>query len=300
MGEAKRRKAQDPNYGRPVRGLIMTSAIVPHGNGLTVAGGIDPHQLRYALLFWDKLVWPTNNLMHAAGDQDTEFLETTRILERPRYTFAGGPISAEPFVRTQLEEFRKRDGTDNGIWDLCQNTSILLSSAGEAIDSKGLGLELIEAIPVPDKEVPLNEILEFKRKRNDEFVALRAELDNLGSALNSAENPALELKRTIDQIDKACADTLRICSEWQFPVRLSNQKMALDLKPFEVLAGGVAASFLASAASMSMTKTVLAGMGGAIAGARSAFKITGDIGLQGIRRRRSPFAYVAHAHRELF
>jgi hypothetical protein len=56
--------------------------------------------------------------------------------------------------------------------------------------------------------------------------------------------------------------------------------MALDLKPFEVLAGGVAASFLASAAAMSTTQTVLAGIGGAVADAKSAFKVTADIGLQ--------------------
>ena len=166
--------------------------------------------------------------------------------------------------------------------------------------TKGLGLELIEAIPLPDKDVPLNEILEFKLKRNDEFVALRTELDSIGSALNSAENSASELQRAVGHIDKACADALRVCGEWQFPVRLSNQKMALDLKPFEILAGGVAGVFIASALPMSTTQIVLGGLGGAVAGAKSAFKITGDIGLQSIRRRRSPFAYVAHAHKELF
>jgi len=68
--------------------------------------------------------------------------------------------------------------------------------------TKGLGLELIEAIPLPDKDVPLNEILEFKLKRNDEFVALRTELDSIGSALNSAENSASELQRAVGHIDK--------------------------------------------------------------------------------------------------
>lgn len=300
MGEARRRKAQDPSYGHPIRGLILTSAILPVENGVVMTGSVDPHQLRHALLFWDKLVWPSNNLVHLGGDPDTDFLEAARILERPRYTFAGGQISVEPFVRSQLEEFRKRDDAGKGIWDLCQNTATLLSAVGEATDNNGLGLELIEAIPVPDKDVPLNEILEFKRKRNDEFVALRAELDSLGSKLNAAGDSEAELQGPIARVDKACADALKIASEWQFPVHLSNQKMALDLKPFEVLAGAVATSLIASAAALTTTQTVLAGIGGAIAGAKSAFKVTGDIGLRSMRKRPSPFAYVAHVHKELF
>jgi hypothetical protein len=57
MGEARRRQKGDPNYGRPIRGLILGSAI-PQEDGFTVASGIDPQGLRHALLFWDQLVWP--------------------------------------------------------------------------------------------------------------------------------------------------------------------------------------------------------------------------------------------------
>jgi hypothetical protein len=298
MGEAKRRKAQDPSYGRPIRGLVMTS-IVPRENGVRVHGSLDPHALRHALLFWDKLVWPSNNLIDVTSGQDIVYLEAAKILERPRYSLSGS-IDVESIVRSQLEEFKKREAAENGVWDLCQNSSLLLEASGEMIPGGGLGIELVDAIPVPDKDVPLNEILEFKRKRNDEFTALRTELDSLGRAINTAQDPAAELKRTIAQIDKSCADVLRVSGEWQFPIRLSNQKMALDLKPFEVLAGGIAAATLASSAALSTTYTVLSGIGGAVLAAKSAIKITGDIGLQGIKRRMSPFAYVADVHTKLF
>ena len=51
MGESKRRKAQDPSYGRPIRGLILTSQIVLKENSVRVHGSLDPRELRYALLF---------------------------------------------------------------------------------------------------------------------------------------------------------------------------------------------------------------------------------------------------------
>jgi hypothetical protein len=52
----------------------------------TYTAGLDPHELRHALLFWDKLVWPMNNIVRVGADQDIEFLETSKILERPPYT----------------------------------------------------------------------------------------------------------------------------------------------------------------------------------------------------------------------
>jgi uncharacterized protein DUF6236 len=300
VGEARRREAQEPSYGEPIRGLIMTATIVKEPEGTRVHGSIDDQQLRYALLFWDKLVWPSNNLIYAAGNQDSQFLEAAKILERPRYNFISSVDPAEPFVRSQLEEFKKRDATQKGIWDLCQRTAVLLASAGDATNANGLGVELIQAIPVPDKDVPLNEILEFKRKRHAEFIALRVELDSLSLKLASMENAAAELQEKIKYVDAACANALRVCSEWQFPVRLSSQKMALDIKPFELIAGGIGGALAANSANLSATAIVLAGIGGAVAAAKSALKLTADITLQGIKRRSSPFAYVAHAHSELF
>jgi Family of unknown function (DUF6236) len=146
--------------------------------------------------------------------------------------------------------------------------------------------------------VPLNEILEFKERRNDEFLNLRAEVDSLGSKLIAAGRT--EIDSALTDIDKACADVLRVSSEWQFPVRLANLQMALDLKPFEVLAGGIGASWVASVAGLSTTEITLAGILKAAHSARSAFKITSGIGLQSIKRRKSPFAYVAQIHKEVF
>ncbi|MGJ4889881.1 DUF6236 family protein [Bradyrhizobium sp. HKCCYLRH3099] len=300
MGESKRRKQQDPSYGKPIRGLIITSEIIKGPEGTRVSASIESQQLRYALLFWDKLVWPSNNFIFAAGNSDTKFLETTGVLERPRYNFVSSTDTAEPFVRSQIQEFQKRESTGKGIWDLCQNTGVLLASAGETTHFGGLGIELIRAIPVPDKDVPLNEILEFKRKRHAEFEALRTEIDALGARLVSASDSAAELRELTKHIDKACGDALRVSSEWQFPVRLASKKMALDLKPFELVAGALGGVLGADYMNMSTSQTILAGIVGTVAAAKSALKFTSDIGLQSIRKPRSPFSYVAQAHSELF
>jgi len=101
----------------------------------------------------------------------------------------------------------------------------------------------------------------------------------------------------MDLVDKACVDALKISSEWQFPVRLSNQKATFDLKPFEVIAAGASAYF--GAAAMGFSQAALAALGASALAAKSSWKISGDIGWRGLKRRLGPFAYVARIGSEL-
>ncbi|WP_108519331.1 DUF6236 family protein [Bradyrhizobium algeriense] len=298
MGDAKRRKKTDPSYGRPVRGLVLTCPIEPLQNGFSIkSANLDPQDLRHALLFWDELVWPTNNLIAIGSGPEAEFLEEAGILTRPLYVFASAK-NAEPLILSQLQAFKERDGAKNSTWDICQNSSILLSASADAVTDAGIQMELLNAIPVPDKDVPLNEILEFKRRRNDEFVALRGEIDNLVQCINSAGDPRAELERKITHLDMACADALKISAEWQFPVRLSSQKTTLDLKPFEIVAGGLAGYL--GAAPLGLSSDVLAGVCGAAMAAKSILNIKADIGWRSLKPRATPFAYVARFNKELF
>jgi hypothetical protein len=299
MGEAKRRKASDPNFGRPTRGLIITCPIEPLPNGLIIKStNIEPHELRHAILFWDKLVFPSNNLFHIASSPDFEFLESAGVLERPRYVFESA-TNAEPLIKSQFLAFKEREARPKELWDICQNSAALIRGNPDEISPDGgLRLELLNAIPIPDKDVPLNEVLEFKRKRNDEFLAFRSKIDEFVATINSSGDPIQELQRRIIEVDQACADALKVSSEWQFPVHLSNQKATFELRPFEIIAGGIAGYLGASA--MELSQAALAATGGAALGAKSMLKISADIGWRGLRRRRSPFAYAAEIGKGLF
>ncbi len=301
MGEAKRRRQTDRNFGKPTRGLILTCPIDPTSEtGFTIrSASLDPHELRYALLFWDRLVWPKNKVIHIGSDPSVEFLEQAKVLTRPQYNVSGTISGPAPLIISQAQAFRDLDADPKGIWDICQNSRILIgATAADIVPDGGIGLELIEAIPVPNKDVPLNEVLEFKHRRRDELQALREELDNFARCVNDASDIEGELRAKLDQVDKACSDALRIAGEWQFPVRLSNTKLSLDLKPFEVLAGALAA--ISGVTFLSGTQATLAGIGGAVWGAKSAMKISGDIGWKGLKPRKTPFAYVAQFHKEVF
>ena len=77
MGEAKIRKVTDPSYGtvpkeRPMRGLIISNPIHISHDLVSLNGKLDPSELRFSLLYWDKLVHPRSNCISFGGSEDDE------------------------------------------------------------------------------------------------------------------------------------------------------------------------------------------------------------------------------------
>ena len=168
MGEAKIRKASDSSYGKlrkesQSRGLIISNPMKIDfaKNSISSTGGLDPSELRFSLLYWDKFVFPRSNLLGFGGGEAEEFLISAGVLQKPIYTFSGGDFASLVFD-TYMRAFSDLENKEPGIWSLSQGEkSLFINSAANLIDHSGLSLELIRAIPVPAADVPLNEILEF-------------------------------------------------------------------------------------------------------------------------------------------
>jgi len=296
MGESKRRKASDPNYGQPKRGLVISAPLEIQGTSLRMKSpNLDPQELRFALLFWDRLAWPSSRMLHLPSGPDEQFLETAGVLVRPSVTFMGD--MAQGMAMTQIAAFKQFDQNEPGMWALAQGENSFLLRDGDLEVDKGAFIELYRAVPVPDRDMPLNDILEFKQKRRDELLLLRNEIDNIFFELNTANSGAAELANHVATIDAACADAIRVSKEWQFPVRLSNIKASIELRPFATLAGAIAGYTAAGALSLPITSSILAGAASATA---PALKIASDFGWRGLRPRQGPYRYVSQFHDELF
>jgi len=299
MGEAKRRKAADPNYGCPKRGLVVSPPIEVEGSRLYARlSNLDPQELRFSLLLWDRLVWPSSRAIHFASGPDEEFLERAGVLRRPEYTVWGD--AAQGIASGQIQAFLDLENREPGLWALAQGENSLLLKDRLLDEGKGGLIELHRAVPVPNKDVPLNEILEFKVKRNDELQLLRTEIDALFAALNAAPDKQAELANQVAQIDRACAATIKVSKEWQFPVRLTNIKASVELRPFVSLAGGIATYGLTALQGLPTSASVLAGLGGAAAATAPALKLSADCGWRGLKPRQGPYRYVSQYHNELF
>lgn len=298
MGEAQRRKQSDPNFGRipkkaSFRGLVVSPPIEIEGTRLLAkSSNLDPQELRFALLFWDRLVWPSSRAIHFASGPDELFLESTKILTRPDYTINGDV--AEGIAKGQVQAFLDLERAEPGAWAIAQGENSFFWKNGFADEASGALVELHRAIPIPRHDVPLAEVLEFRARRRDELLLLRHHLESFVTEIEAAVDKPAALKNRADEIDQACANLLQVGKEWQFPVYLSNIKTSFSLSPMKFLpavAGGWALgeSYGLHAAS------AVAGF----AGVASTIEIKSDFGLRSPKRPKSPFRYACLTHHEL-
>lgn len=290
MGEAKRRRESDPFFGKPNRGLVVSPPIEIDGGSVFVRSSqIDPQELRYALLFWDKLAWPSNNAIYMEPDADAQFLESIGILSRPAFRFNG--MGSDIMLRTQVQAWRDLDAKEPGNWALSQGENSFLVRNQILTEGNGTSFTLHRAIPVPDKTVPLADILDFRAKRADELFTLRETIEAMAAQIVKAENQQEEFTKQVSILDRHCSDVLKVARELPFPIRLTNVKVSLDLKPNTAF-GALLASYV-DPIGMPMVSA-------AIVGAAASFRISGDFGLARRSQRIGPYRYVYSFAKELF
>ena len=302
MGEAKRRAAHDPNFGKakPLKlGLVVSPPMEIQGTSLRIRSTIlDPQEIRCSILLWDKLVWPSSRMIEMESGPDEKFLESAGILTRPEYSFNGD--AAQGMAMTRIQAFMDLEDREPGLWSLAQGENSLLLKDRKLEPDAGALLELTRAIPVPDKEVPLDDVLEFKHRRVDELLQLRKELGTFVSAVNQAEDKEAELRTHIATVNAACADVLSVSREWQFPVRLTNFKASVDFRPLVTATAGVTAYGIGTICGLSASAAILSSVGGAAAATAPALKLVADFGWRGMKKRLGPYRYVFQFHNELF
>jgi hypothetical protein len=157
-----------------------------------------------------------------------------------------------------------------------------------------MSLELIRAIPVPAADVPLNEILEFKERRNAELMIFRAHIDKLVFEIQNSPARTHAFNRIAKEVDAACIDLLKVGHEWQFPVHFADFKATFNFNParfgeavktgwdFGEPYGSEAAT--AAAAALGLASTI---------------NVKSDIGFRSVKKPRGAYRYVQLVHREL-
>jgi hypothetical protein len=104
----------------------------------------------------------------------------------------------------------------------------------------------------------------------------------------------VETERTIKDIDRACADLLKVSSEWQQPFYIGDLKASINFNGLKTLGAAGAAWKLIEPYGLPVA-TAAAVASGVI----SAIDIKADIGFRSIKRTKTPYHYAWQAHREL-
>ncbi|MBP0483979.1 DUF6236 family protein [Sagittula salina] len=320
MGEAKHRKAIDPYYGKKPkygRGILLSPPMVYDGKKVVLqSSSIDPGELRRSALFWDRLVWPDSAIISTGSNIDEEFLKAEGLLTRPRPTRynqeagLGGALSLTRlvsasditvesrqvglFVQQHVEEFLDLERAEPGQWTMAQGEGSLVMENEKFVKGRGQLVKLSRAIPLPDPGYPLQDLLEFKEKRQSEIIGLTHELDKFFSQVASAKDGDFELARLLRVVDRQCCDMIKVAKESKRRFRLGDLSFSLSLDSFESAVKRVAAWEAAG-----IVATGLPIVGGVLGGATSLVSISRGIGAREITARDNPFRVVGTIHKEL-
>lgn len=320
MGEAKRRKAVDPYFGmkpKHGRGILLSAPISYDGKAIVAkSSSIEPAELRRATLFWDRLVWPDSQIISLGSNDDEKLLESEGLLTRPRPTryndAAGvghmsalmritgstditiGIEQAKHFAQQHVDEFLDLERGEPGQWTLSQGEGSFVMKNGNFVEGRGQLVSLSRAIPLPDPNYPLHDLLEFKHRRRDEIVALTHELDKFFSQIANAKDADFEMSRLVRVVDKQCSDMLKAAKESKRKFYLGDFSFSLSLDSIESAVNRAVAWEAAG-----LTATGMPLVGGVLGGVASLVSFSRGIGARNLATRDSPFRVVSSIHEEL-
>jgi hypothetical protein len=256
---------------------------------------LDQQELRSSLLYWDKLAWPKNNFIYTPNTNEIEELVRIGVMQTPTLPLSGGgPVedimtAAHEYALTYFET------QSPGMWSAGEGVNSFINN-NKTPPKSGTGLTLYNALPIPNPDVPLVEILDFKDRRKAELLIFRAHLDAMAKEISGADDSVESLDRALKELDAACSDLIKVTREWQFPVKLANLKATMNFNLATSASAAVTAWKNAESFNLGNTEKAIAAVA---AGVASNFKIDADISFQKIKRPASPFKYLYQATREL-
>jgi hypothetical protein len=280
------------------RGIISAPARV-HGTGTAFRseGRLSIDDIRYFLLYWDKVVIPTTNLVHLAVPEEEEILRTG-LVTRPRVPFGGtfnGELIAKAQILAQTAVARDLILNDRQTdWVLHQIGDEFIIPEKETIEKQSIRVQLINALPVPFGDIAIPDILEFKERRTDELLQLHQSIDELYFEILLSPDPSLKTKVAVSQLSNSIIEVNRVATERWKNTKKFDISAELNLSGKDVVAGvaaGAAFDFFANLYTLPI---------GAIVGAiASTLKITAKATKSfEPSKEKQVLSYLAKAHQE--
>ena len=198
------------------RGVIAAPAIIkPLRDGFVMERSISKEELRYYILYWDKVVIPGNNLVYIEVPEEKELIACESI-SRPRIQFQGSfrgdqVTGALLACQSIVAEKLVRDKTVD--WVIHQIGDSLALPSDFASQQDTIRVALANALPVPDGEVPIHEILEFKQRYKDELIELHKSIDELYFEVLNSPDKGLATKKVLSRFQSSIQNLDRTSHE---------------------------------------------------------------------------------------
>jgi hypothetical protein len=272
------------------RGLVISVPVTVDQNGFRAFAHLDEQELRFSLLFWDKLDLPQSNILRSTDD-NADFLESAGVLKKTMICLPFGGVMTSgaiglKHVGAHLAAYRALDQAEPGVWSLGAGKNSVTFPERELEQGRGVLVRLYEAIPVPDKDVPLQDILDFKTKYRDELLALRYYLEAIYQRILNAGDGELALQSEIESLEKAIVDYLKVAKSVRIP--FVNASFEANLNVLAAIGTGLATYWTGLGIAASL-----------LAGTAAGFGFGPSVALKEHKASHTPFRYISSFHKRV-
>ncbi|MFP9432698.1 DUF6236 family protein [Enterobacter sp. LM3] len=206
------------------RGVVFSPCEVAKSNSdsFVTRNFISEIDINYFTLYWDKLVSPTTNQIHLGVPYESDLIDSG-ILTRPRFSYmsiSGSElvgIQADIHAKTMSDLIHKSPDIEWRMHFLGEEINIPDSYSSEG-DTLKFGLTKL--LPVPQKDVHIADILEFKERRKPELLSLHEYLDELYFEVRESCDFNLSRAKAFSGLKNAIVDLEKLNNEgWKSPLR---------------------------------------------------------------------------------
>lgn len=272
-----------------MRGIIVmpgVSVSLPQTVTL-VSDDADLQLLRGWLLYWDEIAYPEpgSAFLVELGDE-FDYLEGLSIFRRHRVEIPMSELAVAT-IEARSKAFEELEEKAPGSWALASGPGAW--DGPEDREGRALQVKLVNALPIPNVDVPLDDILSFRDKRRDQREALMSHINETYQSVLDAPDRPLAEHDALERLARSAREQLDVVEEAKFPFRLAD--LASD---FNLFAGALAAT---GTIAMGAAWPAVVG-NGLLAGA--SVTIENVLGLKNRKSTPTPFQYVVSYNKDVF
>ena len=245
------------------RGVIsLPCELKSRGNEFSLINVLGAVDLNFFALYWDELIIPASNVVYIEMPGEESFIKSG-FLSRPIFNKQGDMSSFEMvklYSDAQVSTLDKmRTIRKDTCWRLNHLGDELGISGGDVMRKETVLLELYGALPVPDKTINIQDILNFKEKRKDELEALHHYLEGMYSEIMMSGDFYLTRAKSFSRLNDAIKDINKLNSEgWRSPIRFDTSALfECDIRT--LISGSCAAKSIYEASSGNIAEAILNG-----------------------------------------
>lgn len=271
---------------------LMRGQITPSGGNIDIQQGVPIETVRYALLFNDHLEVPKVTGGALAIDSLNVFLPGVLHEHRVRPMPGGCDLSAISFAI-----WHRQEKAEPGLWTIWHESAVQPIPLDQQAPDLALRLRLQNALIVPHRDVPLDEVQNFKEARRDELRALNFHLEQIAITVAQNGGDPRAARHEFERFELELENYLKVAKAANWRKSLLGLDVKFDLG--EAVKSAWTSFPAAGVITYGLGSAILAGLsiaGSAVAG---GIKIEKAVGTSAIGGGVKPFSYVAHIANDL-